>query len=180
MYSAIGSFWSVGVCLDSFLLFLEWGRSLSLLHNFSKLYWLGFSRGADSLWSAGWQYQGHWPQPCQWLVLKICWANTKVRLYGGLLYETFQSVYSFGEVTVISESFTHIDSIFRKALHTLIAFFTNSECCQEVFRRIDRTYRVVDTFVDHIFVSSDLVLTLMLFFCNTWTPKSDLRSQFDS
>ncbi len=67
--------------------------------------------------------------------LEVSWAKTKVQAFGGLLDDTLQSLRACGEDIKVLESFTYLGSVVHN----------NGRSDQEVIRRIDLAYSVMDS-----------------------------------
>ncbi len=110
------------------------------------------------------------------LGLEVFWAKTKVQAFGGLLYDTVQSVHACGEDIEVLESFTYLASVVHD----------NGRSDQEVIRRISLAYGAMDSFNRSIWrcrylcrrtklrIFKTRVLPVLLYGCETWTLNSDL------
>ncbi|KAG0730377.1 Alpha-ketoglutarate-dependent dioxygenase alkB 7, mitochondrial [Chionoecetes opilio] len=114
--------------------------------------------------------------------LEVSWFKTKVQVFGGLLYETVQSVHTCSEDIEILESFTYLGS----AVHN------DGGSRQEVLRRIGIAHGVMDLLNMSIWrcrylcrrtkiqIFKLLVIPVLLYGCETWTLNSDLKRRIDA
>ena len=115
------------------------------------------------------------------LGLQVSWPKTKVQVFGGLLGETVQCIHACGEDIDILESFTYLGSI----------ILNNGGSRQEVLRRIDLVHIVMDLLSTSIWrcwylcrrtnirIFRSLVITVLLYGCETWTLNTDLKRRID-
>ncbi len=115
------------------------------------------------------------------LGLEVSWTKTKVQAFGGLLDDTVQPVHACGEDIEVLESFTYLGSVVHN----------NGRSDQEVIRRIDLAYGVMDSLNTSIWrcrylcrrtklhIFKTLVLPVLLYGCELWTLNSDLERRLN-
>ena len=116
------------------------------------------------------------------LGLRVSWVKTKIQAFNDILDAAILSVPVYGEDVEVAERFTYLGSDIHGS----------TVCEREVNRRLGRVLGVVDS-LDHgvwccqylcrmtqVRVLRSLVLTVLLYGCETWTLTWDLRWRLNS